>query len=117
MANKIIPLIKSQNQSFTITLPVNGQNMTLTLGFTYNTQGEYWFMSVRDRTGALLLDAVPIVTGEYPATDILGQHDYMNIGTAIVLPDNNLQIGIPAFDDLGVNYYLAWTDNQTIRGV
>lgn len=117
MANKIIPLIKSQNQSFTITLPINGGNTTLTLGFTYNTQGEYWFMSVRDRTGALLLDAIPLVTGDYPAADILGQYDYLNIGSAVVLPASDSLTGIPGFDDLGVNYYLAWTDNQTIRGV
>jgi hypothetical protein len=114
MSYKIIPLTPSANQSLTCTLPVDSKNITLSFTFTYNTPGGYWFMSVTDtKTNALLLDAVPMVTGEYPSADLLSQYEYLGIGSATIMPTSSLTTDIPDFSNLGTDYLLVWGD--TVR--
>lgn len=108
----LIPLVPSQNQSVTCTLPIDNKNVTLSFQFTYNAEGEYWFMSISDKDGNLLLSGVPLVTGDYPAANVLEQYSYLNIGSAVVVPASTSLVGVPGFDDWGSNYYLAWSDTQ-----
>lgn len=111
MAYKIIPLTPNANQSFSCTLPVDAKNITLAFTFRYNTIGGYWFMSVADaKTSAQLLDAVPLVTGEYPAADLLGQYEYLGIGSAAIVPTSTLATSIPDDTTLGTDYVLVWGD-------
>jgi len=111
MATKMIPLIPGANQSLECTLPVDDKNITLSFRFTYNRVAEYWFMSIADAsTNALLLDAVPLVTGIYPAADLLGQYQYLGIGSATIVVVDSSERGIPAFPTLGSQFYLVWTD-------
>ncbi|MEK8128659.1 hypothetical protein WMW72_12150 [Paenibacillus filicis] len=110
MATRIVPLIPGSNQSFNCTLPVDEKNITLGFTFTWNGVGEYWFVSVTDvKNKELMLDAVPLVTGEYPAADILGQYTYMGIGSAAVVPISGAA-GIPNLNNLGTDFVLVWTD-------
>ncbi|NOU95587.1 hypothetical protein GC093_20475 [Paenibacillus sp. LMG 31456] len=114
MATKIIPLASGANQSFSCTLPVDAKNITLAFTFTWNGIGEYWFMSIADvKTKELLLDAVPLVTGLFPAADLLGQYTYLGIGSAAIVPISSLTSGIPEGTNLGSDYVLVWTD--TVR--
>lgn len=111
MPYKIIPLTPNANQSFSCTLPVDGKNITLAFTFTYNAPGGYWFMSVTDvKTNKKLLDAVPLVTGEFPAADLLGQYEYLGIGSAAIVPTSSLATGIPDDTTLGTEYVLVWGD-------
>ncbi|MGO4496426.1 hypothetical protein AB4114_11070 [Paenibacillus sp. 2RAB27] len=111
MAYKVVPLTSNPNQSFTCTLPVDGKNITLSFTFRYNVMAEYWFMSVTNfKTKELLLDAVPLITGDYPAANLLEQYEYMNIGSAFVVPTNSLAIGIPDDTNIGTEYVLVWGD-------
>jgi hypothetical protein len=113
MSYKIVPLIPNANQSFTCTLPVDSKNITLAFTFTYNSVGGYWFMSVADvKTNVMLLDAVPLVTGEYPAADILGQYSYLGIGSALIVPTSSLAPDTPDFTNLGTEFVLVWTDTM-----
>jgi hypothetical protein len=111
MAYKVVPLAPNGNQSLTCTLPVDGKNLTLNLNFRYNTVGSYWFMSVTDaKTKAMLLDAVPMVTGEFPAAELLGQYTYLGIGSAVIVSRSSLKTGIPDETNLGSDYVLIWGD-------
>jgi hypothetical protein len=111
MSYKILPLTPNANQSFTCTLPIDSKNISLAFTFTYNEFGGYWFMSVMDaKTKTMLLDAVPLVTGEFPAADILGQYEYLNIGSAAIVPTSSLMTDIPDFNNLGTEYVLLWGD-------
>lgn len=112
MAYKIIPLTPKANQRFVCTLPVDGKNITLAFSFTYNSIGEYWFMSVVDvKTNTQLIDGVPLVTGEFPAADLLGQYEYLGIGSAVVAPVSSLASGdLPKFENLGTEFVLVWGD-------
>ncbi|NHN33548.1 hypothetical protein G9U52_27405 [Paenibacillus sp. S3N08] len=108
----MVPLVPGRNQSFTCTLPIDSKNVTLAFTFTYNRIGEYWFMSITDsRSNTLLLDAVPLVTGLFPAEDLLGQYTYLGIGSASIVPVSSLsEADIPNEWNLGTDYVLVWGD-------
>lgn len=112
MATKVVPLIAGQNQSMTCTLPVDGQNLTLTFNFVWNGIGNYWYMAITNTTlRTLLLDAIPLVPGSYPAGNILGQYSYLKIGSAWVVPaSSSVLVNNPGLNDFGSNYYLVWSD-------
>ncbi len=106
-----IPLTTDPNQNFTTTIPINNKNITLTLDIRYNGIGGYWFMSVTDKkTGNVLIDSLPLLTGEYPSGDILHQYQYLGIGSATVVKTGNLSDDSPDSTNLGTNFVLLWGD-------
>lgn len=119
MAQVVIPIVQGMNQTVTCTLPVNGGNVTLTFTFTYNAESGYWFMAIRDSQNRVLIDALPLICGA-PVYDILGQYQYLNIGSAYVVPTSAGLPDIPDFTNLGnpatgpataPSFQLVWTDN------
>lgn len=109
MSQVVVPLTPSTNQTFDIVLPIDGKNVKLTLAFTYNERGQYWFMGI-SQSGVLLLDGIPLVTGAYPAGNILRQFAYMGIGSAYIVPAANSGWDSPVFDNLGTDFVLVWSD-------
>ena len=110
MTYKVIPLTSEPDQKFKITLPIDGKNITLSLRIRYNTAGNYWWLSVTDSNGNMLIDSLPLFTGEYPAADILGQYSYLNIGSACVIKTGTAQMDIPDDTNLGTEFVLVWGD-------
>lgn len=110
----VIPLTTQPNQSLLTTIPVDGKNLTLRIGLRYNEQARYWLMSVADGdTGKPLLDAVPVITGAYPAANLLEQYQYLKIGSAVVVPVGP-QAGAaePSDETLGSSFVLVWGDTD-----
>jgi len=116
MANVIVPIASGSNQMETCTLPVDGKNVTLTFSFTWNAQGAYWYMSIADTNGNLLLDAIPVITGQYPAANILHQYQYLGIGSAYLVPASTGLPDNPTFTDLGSDFLLVWSDSESYIG-
>lgn len=114
MASKVIPLTPGKNQSITCTLPVDGANLTLALTLTWNGMGNYWFMSITNpATQTLILDGVPLLPGDYPAGNILGQYAYLGIGSAFLVPASTAAAqNNPTSDNLGSDYLLVWSDTM-----
>lgn len=111
MSFKIIPLTSDPYQSFITTIPVDGKNLKLKLGISYNSAGEYWTMSITDpSTGNLILDGIPLLTGGYPASDLLGQFRYLGLGSASIVNVGNGSIDSPDSTSLGTDFLLAWGD-------
>lgn len=110
MAYSIIPLTTDPSQSFQCTIPIDGKNITLTFLIRYNDIAKYWTMGISDASGNLLIDSLPLVTGEYPAANILAQYAYLGIGSAVVLNIGNLPADRPDDTNLGADYYLVWGD-------
>lgn len=71
MSSQIVRLNVAQNQTFTVQLTVNGASLTLLLTLTYYTMAGYWSLSISDAVGNLLIASVPLVTGWYPAANLL----------------------------------------------
>lgn len=106
----IIPLTTNPNQNITVTIPVNGNNITLNLIIAYNLIANYWVMTIIDTSGNVLLDSIPLVTGQYPAADILGQYEYLGLGSAFLVNISNANIDFPTDSDLGTDFVLMWGD-------
>lgn len=110
MAYNIIPLTSDPDQKFLITIPVDGKNITLNLRVRYNSIGNYWWLTIADKSNKILLDSIPLVTGAYPAADILGQYKYLGLGSAAIVKVGSTFLDIPDNTNLGTDFVLCWGD-------
>lgn len=110
-----IPLDNSPNQSFRTTIYVDGENRQFQFFFHYNEMASYWCMRITDPlTGTVLMDSVPLVTGDYPAANLLGQQVYLAIGSAWVIPEGNSELDFPDDESLGTLFRLLWGDTPDV---
>jgi hypothetical protein len=107
---QIIPLTNSPDQSLTVTLTVDGAVLTLQLIVRFSEMAGYWLLTVLDRLGNLLLDSIPMITGEWPAANLLGQYAYLKIGSAYVINAGNVATDYPDTTNLGGDFVLLWDD-------
>lgn len=106
-----VPLTTSPNQTFSVTIPVNGANKSLILNIRYNNIASYWTMSVIDKiTGKILIDSLPLITGDYPSGDLLGQYEYLGLGSASIIKAGNVSNDYPDDTNLGTDFVLVWGD-------
>ena len=70
----------------------------------------YWQLSVSDVNGNSLVASVPLVTGWYPAANVLAQYEYLQIGNAYLLNTGNAPTDYPGSDNLN-QFSLLWGDN------
>lgn len=107
----IIPLTNNPDQNFITTIPVDGKNLTLKLRISFNTAANYWVLSITDpKTGKLILDNIPLLAGEYPAADLLGQYKYLGLGSATIVNVGNNSMDSPDSTNLGSDFLLLWGD-------
>lgn len=113
MALQIIPLTPN-NQTISVQLSIDNKNITLILSFTYNTPAGYWFMSISDQNGVMMLDAIPLLVSDYPAANLLEQYSYLQIGSACVVPNSSVAASLqPTDTNLGIDYVLVWSDTAS----
>ncbi len=107
-----IPLTSDPNQSLRVTIPVDGENLTLRLSLSYNDNAGYWTMSITDDlTDKVLVSSVPLYSGKYPAANLLGQYSYLRIGSAWVVKVNqDVKSDYPDDTNLGTDFLLVWGD-------
>lgn len=111
---QIIPLSNSPNQTLLVTLLVDGSNLTLQFGFRYNEMASYWVMQiVEPSSGQIILDSIPLVTGDYPAANILSQYAYMQIGSCYLVKVGATSNDYPDDTDLGTDFVLVWSDTPS----
>ena len=109
---QIIPLDNSPNQKFTTTLNVDGNNLTLQLAISFSAMAGYWMMSILDAQGILLLSSIPLLTGQWPAANLLSQYAYLKIGSAYLV-SNGAGVDYPDSTTLGSAFKLVWSDTAT----
>lgn len=90
MSLQVIPLSSAPNQSFTAQLNVDGSPLTLNITVRYNQMASYWVLSISDVNNNLLIDSVPMITGSYPAANLLEQQKYLGIGSWYIVNVSNL---------------------------
>jgi hypothetical protein len=108
----IIPLTTEPNQTFNCTIPVDGRNRRFSFDLRYNSIAKYWNLTVKDGvSGDILIDAIPLMRGQYPAANLLEQFSYMNIGSAVIVHQGKLPPGVdPDSVNLGAEFFLVWGD-------
>lgn len=108
--DQIIPLDNSPNQNLQVSLNVDGNVLQLQLSITFSEMAQYWIMAIRDSQGNLLLDSIPMLTGDWPAANILGQYGYLAIGSAYLLNAGQVSQDYPDSTTLGNAFFLLWSD-------
>jgi hypothetical protein len=106
---QIVPLSSSPNQTATVQLTVDGNPLTLNLTVGFSEMAGYWQMSVSDINNNLLIASVPLITGWYPAANLLAQYGYLQIGSAYILNTGNATTDYPAANNLN-QFSLLWDD-------
>lgn len=106
---QLIPLTQSPNQVFTVQLTVDGNPLTLNLQLSYAAMAGWWQLQVANVQGVVLVASVPLVTGYYPAANVLAQYGYLAIGSAYVLNTGNATTDYPGESSL-TKFSLLWGD-------
>jgi hypothetical protein len=70
----------------------------------------YWQMQISDVNNNVLIASAPLITGWWPAANILGQYQYMQIGSAYLLNTGNAPTDYPNSGNLNL-FSLLWGDN------
>lgn len=107
---QIIPLDNSPQQSFSVALNVDGAVLRLQLEITFSEMAQYWVMRISDAKGNLLLDSLPLITGNWPAANILSQYGYLKIGSCFVINVGQVPDDYPNGSELGNSFKLLWDD-------
>ena len=110
MASQLIPVSVAPNQALAITVNVDGQSLRLNLALNYNSVVGYWTMDIADSVGNKIVSSIPLLTGQWPAANILTPFGYLNLGDAILI-DQTGTGGIPDDTSLGSGYLMLWSDN------
>lgn len=113
MSAQVIPVTSSPNQQFNATVQVDGQPLTLNFVILWNAMAGYWVMSVFDALNNLLVDSIPLITGWYPAANLLSQHIYLQIGSAYIINAGTSESDYPGISDLGTAFTLVWDDTAS----
>ena len=115
---QIIALSSAPNQTLTASLAINGGTVTLQLSASFNEMAGYWSMNIYDQTGNPIVCSIPLVTGAFPAANLLAPYTYLNIGSAYVI--NASGITSPDYanqTDLGSDFLLLWDSNEGPPGL
>lgn len=108
---QIVQLDPSPGQTFKVTLNVNNGLLTLGLALNYNVMAGYWMMTIFDQPGNLLLSNLPMLTGTWPAGNLLQPYGYLQIGSAFLINVSGDPGDYAGPSNLGSDYALLWDDN------
>jgi len=111
MSAQILPLNVAPNQTFSVQLTINGAPLTLNLSLSYSEMAGSWQLAISDVNNNTLIASVPLITGWYPAANLLSQYQYLQIGSAYLLNTGNTGVDYPGPSNLGA-FSLLWGDNE-----
>lgn len=114
MASQLVPVTSAPNQSFAVSLNVDSSVLLVQLGVRFSEIAGYWVLTIKDRYGNTLVDSVPMITGAYPAANLLQQHRYLGIGSLYLVNASGLAQGWPDATNLGQDFVLLWSDTPTV---
>lgn len=113
---QMVPLENSPNQTLTVSLNIDGAVIDYFFLLHYNEIAGYWVLKIEDSSGNLILDSIPCVTGENPAGNVLGQFDYLGIGSMFIVAASSLTTqDYPGMASLGKAFLLIW-GNTPVQG-
>lgn len=107
----MIPFSSAPNHRFRCMVPVDGENLFLEYFLHYNQVAGYWVLDISDDDGNSLVSSLPLITGQYPAANLLEQYEFLGIGSAAVVPIGIAE-GEPGADNLGKSFVVVWSDTQ-----
>jgi hypothetical protein len=109
VSEQIVPLIQAPNQTFSVQLTVDGAPLTLNLTLAYSAMSGWWQLGISDAQNNTLVASLPLITGWYPAANILAQYGYLKIGSVFMLNTGASSNDYPGLNDL-TSFSLLWSD-------
>jgi len=110
--DQIIPLDVSPNQTLLVPLAINGGITRLNLFIYYNDIALYWVMNVKDQYLNDIISGIPLITGDWPAANLLRAQQYLGIGSCYIVNNSNTVLtDYPNDTNLGTGFLLLWSDN------
>lgn len=107
-----IPVTNYPNQTFNVTIPVDGVNIEMEVTLNYNSVAKYWSMSARNIvTNEILFSQIPLLASYMRFANFLVQMTYKRIGSAFVYPQDMTHDARPDDSNIGKNYKLLWADS------
>lgn len=97
-------------QTKTVQLQIDGNAISLQLAIRWSEMAGYWVMTIYDSQSNMLLDSIPMITGWYPAANLLAQYGYLKIGSAYILNLGSSGSDYAGRNDLGTVFVLLWGD-------
>lgn len=113
MPSQIVPLTTAPGQTLAVSLSIDNQIVALQLAVRFSEAAGYWVLTISDHLGNVLLDSIPLITGGYPAANILGQYAYLAIGSAYVINASGTPLDSPDSTNLGTDFLLLWDDTPS----
>lgn len=112
--NQIVPLSNSPNQNLIVPLNIDGVVKDYYLTLRYNEIAGYWAMTVQDQLSKVIIDSLPMITGEAPSANVLGQFAHLGIGSAYIINASSVQSpDYPNSGNLGTDFVLIWGDTPS----
>jgi hypothetical protein len=112
MADQLIPLTSNPNQRFQVVLNVNNSILRLNIAVRYNEMAGYWVLTISDANDNIIVDSIPMLTGTWPAANLLKQYQYLKIGSIYIINNtNNPTSDYPGAANLGTEFIMIWGDN------
>lgn len=111
MSAQLISLSGLPNQIIAVSLSLNDGIVSLNLKQYYNRIGGFWALDVYDQQGNLLVASLPLITGDWPAGNIMAPHDYLQIGQWFIINLTAAQTDFPTSQNIGSGFTLLIDDN------
>ncbi len=110
MNYQTVPLTSSMNQTMQLNLTVDGNPLVLNVAVEWSVSAGQWLMSISDSANNLLISMLPLVTGIYPAANLLAQYGYLAIGSLWLLATGQNATSDPTSTNLTTDFTLLWGD-------
>jgi len=110
---QIVPLTSSPYQTLTVTLNVDGKTLKLQLTVYFSEMAQYWLMDIANGSGTPILASLPLITGDWPASNILAQYAYLGIGSVQIINVGQVSDDYPTSSNLGTSFIMLWDDTPS----
>lgn len=110
----LVPLKSQPNQSFDLTVEIDGVNKTYFMKLNYRDIIGYWTFDLIDyQTNEEILVNVPLLTGGklISTANILNQLEYKRLGRIYIVKVSDTTNDYPDFESLETNFAFVWGDS------
>lgn len=111
---QLVPLTNAPNQSLIVPLNIDGVVRQFYWELRYNEIAGYWALSISDSSNTLIIDSLPLITGDFPAGNVLGQFAHLGIGSIVIVNAGNVPTpNYPDGSTLGTDFVLVVGDTPS----
>jgi hypothetical protein len=97
-------------------MPLAGINTSFKVRLRYNTIAAYWALTLADKSGKIIVDGLPLLTGLASAVNLFGQFQHLGIGGMAIVKQGNNSLDYPNDSTLGKDFTLLWGDFADFQG-